>query len=310
MTISFAKVMWFNAIKGHGVAALLTNGLTIGIHRDSGRMFYRGTETPELRLVGRRLNGDPKKDDPICLVRAVRKSRAGNPYAEVWGTTADYEAAGHEIHERYRALHAYELDHTRIEASIRRAAENMRLLSDPKFQLVEEEYQFGKRTTKPTLVMFTGTKEEFRARQNSRHQHPLVTGDGKVGAYGHQYRRRFRREVSSGWIDSENPLYIELPTLVNPPWGFEEAVFALNGAKVKRAPWTMTGIGFRWFIGNNEVARGNCEELQMLATDTHSETILAAGQAEYLWEQADKADIDVVPNRERPLVQGLFGTRW
>ncbi|MEO8065374.1 MAG: hypothetical protein ABI643_00770 [Candidatus Doudnabacteria bacterium] len=208
MTLNFARVNWFDSKKNFGVAGLLINGSPIGIHKDRGRIFYRGTNKPELRPGGRRLTTDPKEGDEICLI-VGGKSRKGNPFAELWGMAEDWELAGHEICERYIKLENFDRHRQTLEADLNRAREDHRLRS-PASKL---------------------------------------------------------------------------------PWGFEEACFAIQGADIRRASWHMVSIGFLWLKGGREMARGCSDKVQMLETETQGSAVFTAGEAEYLWEQADKSNL-------------------
>ncbi len=297
MEIHFAQVVWFNPAKGFGVAGLRKNGATTGIHRDRGRVFYRGTDSPELRLSGRHLNTDPKEGDDICLIPGGR-SRKGDPCAKVWAMADDWEAANHDIAERYRKLRLYEQNKDFLQAEAVRLRERDRLRCNPLFRLIEQEYRFAQPTSKPALIRFQGTQAELRYRQTPtvlNREPKLLTESGKV-IDGYQYVRWFEREIINGWRKCDNPLTIELPPLPPSRWGFEESCFALKQAKIYRAPWRMTGVGFLWRLDGKTLAQGNCEKVLVKQADLHEETSFTGGEAEYLWEMCDRTDIGVIPH--------------
>ncbi len=297
-TLRFAKVVWFNPNQRFGVAGLLENGATVAIHLDRGRIFYRGGNHAELRAGGRRLENIPKPGDDVCLVLSTRPTRKGGRCAELWGMSSDWDEAGHDIHQRHHRLKLFEQNRTHFEAEAKRKREDDRLRCNPKFRLIEQEHRFGKPTSKPSMTLFEGTRNEFEMRQTSRRQQPLLTTNGKI-IDGYQYVRWFERETRGGWSRCDNLMTIELPALPPATWGFEEACFALKGARIVRAPWRMTGVGFLWRNDDRILARGNCVEVFVEGDDLHEGTWLRDAEAEYIWEQGDKTDIGVTHNPSR-----------
>jgi hypothetical protein len=295
MSLHFARVLWFNCAKGYGVAELprfIDGDSTIGIHRNSGRYFYRGGGTPELRLEGRMLHRAPQETEEICLVPSPRRSRAGNLCAEVWAMAEDFQRAQDDIQGRDRKIEVVERN---WDSLVRHAAllqEEQRVRCNPRFRLMEQEHFQGK-PTRDAISRFIGTRTELQAWMTPRFGPPPVVKSGKL-VVGYQHVRWFEMERHGGnWEKIEDPFRLQLPTMPRKPsWSFEEAQHYLRGTRIIRAPWHMTGIGFEWMDSEGRIlARGNCAALTILEDDLHVNTPLQDADAEYLWEQADRSSL-------------------
>jgi len=300
----FATVKWFHHTQPFGGAILRTDGSEVGIHLANGRLFYRGTDTVELRAGGSRLESRPKVGDTICINRTTT-SRKGQRHAELWAMGDDYDEAGKYIYERFHRLKTVEARWPEMVTEAKRRSETQRLRSNPLFRCVEQDYQLGKPTSKPSRIVYQGTKEDFlRALSPDRitGRPKIITESGRLVGE-HRYMRWFERETADGWKKKCGDVrMIDLPpqTIEEAGWSFEEAWMTLRGQEVRRAPSSTVGVGFMWIDKDARVlAKGNCAEVLVCADDHHADTRFTGGEAEFLWEQSNRENSHVEMPRYR-----------
>lgn len=117
-----------------------------------------------------------------------------------------------------------------------------RLETNPLFRVVETEFYYGDRTSKPEMYIFEGTAAEFRRRMNSGRPIPI---EPSKPVAGFQYRRRFVKQTAAGWQDSLDPREIRfspaIPALEDAKFILSRSVRTPDGWTSKAWNWNNTG---------------------------------------------------------------------